>query len=430
MILMSNFDYDCIIIGGGASGLMCGSYLAKKISRLAIIDSNSRLGKKLSLTGNGRCNMSNSNIETSNYSSDDSSFVDSAFSQVDVNESLSFFESKLSVLTSSKDYLVYPYTYKAETVVEAFREYIKDNSIELLLGRSVVAINPIDGGARVTCSSKETYTSRYVVVATGGMSYPKTGSDGSGYKLVLPFVGTENLENPMPALVQLLSNDKNIKSLSGIRSQVKVSIRGSKSINDVIAVEKGEILFTDYGISGICIMQLSSLCLSYAKRNKNYPIVYIDFFDSYSLEDVVHMILRRQESFPNRSIVGALSGMINSKIVEVILKRHNLDGRVLISSLQRNKVETIAMELKSFSVNISGTMGFDFAQVTHGGIKLNSLSHLTMRLKSNKHIFLCGEILNVDGPCGGYNLQWAWTSGILAAKGVIKSIEGEETNEV
>jgi len=114
----------------------------------------------------------------------------------------------------------------------------------------------------------------------------------------------------------------------------------------------------------------------------------------------------------------------------VILKRHNLDGRVLISSLQRNKVETIAMELKSFSVNISGTMGFDFAQVTHGGIKLNSLSHLTMRLKSNKHIFLCGEILNVDGPCGGYNLQWAWTSGILAAKGVIKSIEGEETNEV
>lgn len=421
---MSNNDFDCIIVGAGASGMMCASILAKSKLSVAILDGNERVGRKLSLTGNGRCNLTNDNLDTSRYYTDSRPLLEQALKAFSASRTLDFFEKELGVITTSKDGLRYPFTNKASTVVDALRFYCSDNGISLLLSNKVKSITKKADRYELYTTEGQLFSAKTVVVACGGKSYAASGSDGSGYSILSGFEDASSFERLAPSLVQLVINDCDITSLSGTKANVVVKLLVGHHSEQTIAQEEGELLFTDYGVSGICIMQLSSACIDYAAKNSRYPILSIDFFKDYSFSQSVDLIKDRKERFSQRSCVDALSGMLPSKLIEVILKHSQIVPDMSISQLTDTQINNLSKQLNCFNVKINGTKGFDTAQVTRGGLKLSTLKGTSMELNNHDGLYACGEILNVDGPCGGYNLQWAWTSGALAAYGVLSKLQG------
>ncbi|MBO7448786.1 MAG: aminoacetone oxidase family FAD-binding enzyme [Clostridiales bacterium] len=386
--------YDAIIIGAGSSGLMCAARLKfLGIKNILLLDSNSKVGKKLAITGNGRCNLTNTEIDPKNYYSDSSLIIDEIFGKYPVTDTLSFFEKEMGLKTINKEGLVYPITLKSSSVIDVLRFYLDD--IDIKLNSKVKYIVKSDDLFEIK-TADDSYNSKYLVIATGGCSYPNTGSDGSGFKLLNCMIPKEDFAPVRPVLVQLCSSDRDLKRLSGYRFASKVMLENDGKIT---ASEKGELLFTDYGISGICIMQLSR----YIKEGKNTVIV--DLIDNE--DDIRERILK----FPKRETKDALIGILPDVLTEVILKRLNCKKITTESEIKR-----FINELHNFRIKISGTQNFDNAQVTRGGVMLTCLSSsLETRVKG---LYVIGEAVNVDGPCGGYNLQWAWSSAFAVADAI------------
>lgn len=408
-------DFDTLIIGAGSAGLMCASrlcFFSKKYSknmRIAIIDSNSRVGKKLAITGNGRCNVTNLDIDASSYNSDDSNVVNSVITDFDVESSMEFFSNELGLLLTCKGELVYPITNKSSSVIDCFRFYLVDNGVQFILDSKVSKISKCDSFYEVYTSNSK-YSADNVVIATGGCTYKNTGSDGLGYKLLSAFESRESFIQVKPVLVQLTSNDKELKSLAGLRINADLSLYNG---NELVKDESGELLFTQTGVSGICVMQLSRFL-----SNGRFHIV-ADLLPEYTFEFLKSYVDNCKKNFANRSVVDSLSGILLRPIIEVCLKRLSLPFNILINDLDERSIIKLVNTFKEFRIQISGTEGFDNAQVTSGGLKLSALTSDLELIKSSG-LYACGEVLNVDGPCGGYNLQWAWSSADKVANGIMR----------
>lgn len=408
-------DYDALIIGAGSAGLMCASRLcfyAKKSSnniKVGLIDSNNKIGRKLAITGNGRCNLTNTILDSSKYNSDNKSSVDAIISSFNVSDTLDYFEHELGLITTCKDNLVYPITLKSSSVIDCFKSYLEDNEVEFIYDTKVTSILKHDNVFEVKTSGK-VLTSKNVIVATGGCSYRNTGSDGSGYRLLSGFVNKSNFSPVRPSLIQLVSNDKSLSMLSGIRMPANVELF---SEDQLIHSERGELLFTDNGISGICVMQLSRFV-----SNGKYVVV-ADLMPDFSENIVNNRITELISDFSNRRVTDSLAGLLLKPVTEVILKKMNISSDTLAKDLPSGSALRIAKHIKEFRITISGTEDFDKAQVTTGGLNLNSMNEY-LEVKSVSGLYACGEVLNVDGPCGGYNLQWAWSSADSVARGIVR----------
>lgn len=407
---------DVLIVGAGSAGLMCAARLchysknAHNSIKIAIIDSNSKIGRKLTITGNGRCNITNSDIDCSLFNSDNAEFVNSVYSEFDSNMTMDFFTNELGLFLTKKNSLVYPYSLKSSSVIDSLRKYLCDNDVDFILDSKVIKITKEDCFTIYTDGMN--YTANNVVIATGGSSYKITGSDGSGYRLLASFLSRKDFTPVRPSLIQLTSNDSDIKSLSGSRFNCKLSLIKD---NSEISKEDGELLFTDTGISGICVMQLSRFL-----TNGRY-YVNVDFLPEYSEEYLTKYIKDCFDRFQNRLIVDALSGILLPGLIEIVLKRNGI-SLSKSSGDSSSLISKIVKTLKCFRISISGTEDFDKAQVTSGGLNLCDLSsNLETRING---LYACGEVLNVDGPCGGYNLQWAWSSADAVARGVINKLYG------
>ena len=390
--------YDTIIIGAGSSGLMCAARLVYHgIKSVLLLDSNPKAGKKLAITGNGRCNLTNLSLDKEQFYSDDQAKLSKIIDGFGVSDTIAFFENVLGLKTSSKDELVYPFTFKSSSVIDVLRFYI--DSIDIMYDSKVSSVSKKDGLYEVT-SLSQTFSGKNLVFATGGLSYSKTGSDGSGFKLMSTLIGKEDFTSFTPSLVQLTSSDRELKNLSGYRFNVDVKLTADGSSHE----EKGELLFTDYGVSGICIMQLSRYLVS--GRNR----LSVDFLVD---DDLISNMVK---IFSSRDTAGALVGIIPPVLTDIVLKRIGKDKLINDADIGR-----FLRELHNFTINISGTQGFDNAQVTRGGVKLSSLD-ASLQSVSSKGLYVCGEAVNVDGPCGGYNLQWAWSSAVVVADSIKRSL--------
>ncbi len=390
-------NFDVIIIGGGAAGLMCAAYLCSlnKSLNICIIEKNTRVGKKILATGNGRCNLENLSASSNDYFSDDTHKIDMILSEFDVNRVLSFFEDNLGLVTDSIDNLVYPVTYKAATVLDCIRFYCEGITI---ITETVTSVNKNDDSFEV-CFKSGSYTADNLVLAVGGAAAPSTGSDGSLFSVVKKLAGSDSFTKITPALVPFKTSDSDIKTLSGNRFKCTVTLEDF--------IEEGEILFTDYGVSGIVVMQLSRKYYEFTEKASKSVDILIDFLPKYSLDKKTEIVRKLISSFSDRPVPLALTGLINRQLAEVVVKRSG-----------SNPVD-IAKTLNSFKLTVTGTLGFDNAQVTRGGLKMSALSSNLELLKSPK-CYACGELLNVDGPCGGYNLHWAWASAMKVADSIIK----------
>lgn len=407
--------HKLIVIGGGASGLMAAITAKDFGADVAIVEGTDRVGKKILTTGNGRCNISNSSIKTPyiNYHSLNKDFFVPALSEFGFLETKNFFYSLGLPLVELENNKIYPQSLQASSVVDIFRLALMDRNIPVYNNFKVKNISTSKTGFKLSTGddSIEPICCEKLIIACGGKSAVKTGSDGSGYTLCKSLSHT--ITETVPAIVQLKLDSKNLKSLSGIK------FNGYASIN-VDGIEKrkefGEILFTDYGISGPPILQLSRIA-SVMKSKSNNITINLDLMPDLSENEVSEFLENHFGAFSYREVIDSLIGIFNKKLIPILLKEAGITNlHKPCYELTWKEKKSLLSLIKNWSFKCIDSNGFNNAQVTAGGINTHEVSNYTLESKLVNNLYFCGEILDVDGDCGGFNLQWAWSSGYVAGK--------------
>lgn len=401
--------HKIIVIGGGASGLIA-SIAAKDMGQdIAILEGSDRIGKKILLTGNGRCNISNTNVTDDRYHSENNGFSNNILESFSLQKTVDFFNSLGLPLTTLDNGKMFPLSLQASSVLDILRLSINEREIPIYLNSKVKQIILTKNIFQLSTTDGNTFECIKLIIATGGKSLPATGSDGSGLSLAKAM--GHKIVCPIPSLVQLKLNFNHLKALSGIKF-----IGSAEIIVDGISKRKeyGEILYTDYGISGPPILQLSreaSTSLSFNKKAE----IKVDMFPDMSRDELKYFIENHIGTFGYRSACDIFIGIINKKIIPVILKEAgilNIHSRG--DELNWNSINNICTLLKGWTFQVIDTNSFKNSQVTCGGIDTKFVIHDTLESKIVPNLFFCGEVLDVDGDCGGFNLQWAWSSGYTA----------------
>ncbi|ABS41827.1 NAD(P)/FAD-dependent oxidoreductase [Clostridium botulinum] len=402
--------HEIIILGGGASGITASIISKDMGTDVAILESNDRIGKKILTTGNGRCNISNENISSCKYYSNNNNFYKFTLSQFTVQDTKNFFNSLGLPLITLNEGKIYPMSLQASSVLDILRLAIEDRQIPIYFNNKVKNIKKSNKGF-VISTENEIFQCKKLILASGGMSAPNTGSDGSGFKLAKNF--GHNIIDPIPGLVQLKLDFPYLKALSGIKfdGNVKLTL-DNKNLRE----ESGEILFTDYGISGPPILQLSSLVSRLLYNNKKIYLE-IDMFPNMSKENIINLLENHWGTFYYRTIHDSFIGIINKKLIPTLLKYCGIKNiHMPCQDITWQEKERIFHALKNWIFTITGTNSFKNSQVTCGGVDTSEVSNKSLESLKVKDLYFCGEILDVNGDCGGFNLQWAWSSGYIAGK--------------
>ncbi len=398
---------EVVIVGGGASGLTAAITAARNGKDVTLIERNNKCGKKILITGNGRCNFWNTDEDLSHFHSSNSNLLKEFITDERKNSILKFFDS-LGLAYKTKNGYYYPFSNQAFTVENALLseckklniKIINDITVEKIIKKDCFIINP----------DKENIKAKNIIIATGSKAAPKTGSDGLGYELAKSL--GHNIITPLPSLVQLKADEPYFKNWSGIRTDVKVNLLIN---HKYIKSETGEIQLTNYGLSGICIFNLSGEAAKALNQNKNV-IISINFIPFASNPKIFLQTLNKNSY--HKTISELLEGILHYKLVDIILKKAHLKRDLLLTTLTDNELNNLIKTLTDFQIKILDTHTLDHAQVCSGGIPLTEINSKTLESLKVKNLYFTGEIIDIDGDCGGYNLGWAWMSGIIAGKNV------------
>jgi len=402
--------HEIIILGGGASGIVASIISKDMGSDVAILESNDRIGKKILTTGNGRCNITNENISNCKYYSNNNNFYKFILSQFTLEDTKNFFNSLGLPLITLNEGKIYPMSLQASSVLDILRLAIEDRQIPIYFNNKVKNIKKSNKEFVIT-TENEIFQCKKLILASGGMSAPNTGSDGSGFKLAKNL--GHNIIHPVPGLVQLKLDFPYLKSLSGIKFDGNVKLPLD---NKILREEFGEILFTDYGISGPPILQLSSLASKLLYNNKKVYL-QIDILPNMSKEELINLLENHWGTFYYRTIHDSFIGIINKKLIPTLLKYCGIKNiHMPCQDISWQEKEKIFNTLKNWTFIITGTNSFKNSQVTCGGVDTSQVSNKSLESLKVKNLYFCGEILDVNGDCGGFNLQWAWSSGYIAGK--------------
>lgn len=406
--------HDCLIIGGGASGLLSAIVAKDNGCDVAIIEGKNRVAKKLLITGNGRCNFSNKFIMSpyENYHSINDDFYKHTLDKLTVDDTVNLFYT-LGLKLTEIDGKLYPQSLQASSVVDILRLNIEERNIPVYLNNKVNDII-YDNGFLVK-TELDNFSSSRILIACGGNVAPNTGSDGSIYNIMKRF--NHRIIKPLPAIVQLKLNYKYLKGISGVRFDALAKVFVNK---EEIKSDFGEVLFTDYGISGPAILQISRYASIGLDRNENVKIV-LDLFPDKSQQELKAFFEAHFSIFTYRSVMDSLISILNKKLIPRILKDSGIDNiHKTCDQLEYYEKINFYKLLKHWEFNCFDTNGFKNAQATIGGIDTTDINERTLESKLIKGLFFAGEALDVDGDCGGYNLQWAWSSGYLAGINISK----------
>ncbi|MBO5090059.1 MAG: aminoacetone oxidase family FAD-binding enzyme [Clostridia bacterium] len=404
---------DIIIIGGGAAGLLSAVYLKKQNPQLniRILEALPRVGKKLLLTGNGRCNITNKNINLSRYHGSDVSFAEYALNKYDLYFTANFFES-IGVPFVFEGEKAYPASLQAGSVVDCLRFSAEESGVLIHTDTKVTNIQTLKGKYRVW-ADKLSFVCDTVIVATGLYSGGyKVGSDGNMFEL-LKKAGFKTV-NVTPAIVQLKTENDVVKQLKGIKVDANAALKAGER---VIRQEFGEVLFCDYGLSGPPIMQLSRE----VPRNKNSMVLSLDMMPQIPFNDLKAQIVKRAENLSQRPLEEFFTGMLQKRVGQVILKQCGLKLSEKAGTLTVSDIDHIVKTIKSFDFKVLDTTGFINSQVSAGGISTTEFDNTTMQSKNYEKFYVVGEILDIDGDCGGFNLQWAWSSAFCACDHILRN---------
>lgn len=406
---------NIIVIGGGASGMMAAISAAMHNGNAVVAERLDRVGKKLLATGNGRCNLTNSVINVSRYHGGNPSFFESVYKQFDLNKTVDFFEHIGITVKEEEDGKMFPLSGQASSVLDQLRYEMKKLNIPELCGYDVKSIKKNNNKFNIFFNNGEVKSFDRVIICAGGRANPNLGSNGSGYKLAMSF-GHKIIE-PFPAIVQIRLNAPYLKAIKGVKFIGKASII---SDNKVLRCESGEILFTDYGISGPPILQLSRIAGGMGLKHKKTSIV-LDMFPDIEESDLFNILKRRTGYDLKKTLDFSFIGFLNKRLIPVVLKAAGIsDINKECKNISEDELYNIVKILKEWEIEVAGTQSYSDAQVTAGGIDVADVSSVTLESKLAGGLYFAGEVLDIDGDCGGFNLQWAWSSGYIAGMNAAK----------
>lgn len=377
-----------IIVGAGAAGMLAAIHAKTKDNQVILIERNTNCGKKILITGNGKCNYLNDDFNISHYRSDNLEFLENIITKENKKLLISEFK-KIGIEPKIKNGYYYPMSNTSVSIQNALLLTLKQKGIEIITNTTITDIKKINN--KFILNDK--FTCDKLIIAAGSSACPKCGTDGTIYDALKP-LGLK-IKKPLPALVQLKSEGKFLKEWAGIRCDCELSLYENDKL---IKKSIGEVQLTDYGISGICTFQLSSDCIRGLDSGKK-EVIKMNFLPD--IKDFDTFYLNRVKLLKGRNDIELFEGLINYKLLYVLFK-HN---------------KNIKEALTSFSLEITGYNGFDKAQVASGGIKLTEIND-NFECKNIKDLYIIGEALDVDGDCGGYNLAFAFLSGIIAGESI------------
>lgn len=411
---------DIIVIGGGPAGILCACTAAKNGNSITLVEKNQRIGRKLMITGKGRCNVTNYCIDPKEFIDQvpvNGSFLFSALSSFMTYDTMELFESLGVPLKVERGNRVFPVSDKSVSIVDALAKYMKNCSVKQLQGRVVHLLIEHDGceskvtgveledGRKIRCDK--------VVVATGGMSYKATGSDGDGYKLARE-AGHEIIK-PVPSLVPIESNDETCKRLQGLSlKNIAVRVVDNKS-GKTVYKDFGEMLFTHFGVSGPVILSASSHIRNI--RDNQYSL-FIDLKPALSEEQLDFRIRRDFGEQLNKDFSNSLGGLLPAKMIPVVVERTQIPADKKVNQLTKQERHTLVFTLKNFVIPLSAFRPINEAIITSGGVCVKEINPKTMESKLTKNLFFAGEVIDVDAYTGGFNIQIAFSTGHLAGESV------------
>lgn len=427
---MKNTSYDLIIVGGGAAGIMAAISAKRHHPNftIAILDRTFALGRKILVCGAGRCNITNINLDKSisdHYYGASPHFIEDVLSQFGYQDIITFFEDLgIQVYTERKTDIgkVFPTTDQAKTVTSLLEDELVRLGIDIHLNTEVSSLaktdnrfglqtNTVDQTTNST-SSGSTYSSEYVIISAGGKTYPALGSNGSGYALAEQFGHT--IIQPVPSALPLVSKNELAHALQGVKQEIEVtSLIDAKPIK----TRSDEVMFTQYGFSGPAILNISrELSIRFNRLKQGGVELSFNFFPGKNSDQVRVLLEQRWSKRPDQSIEKSLFGLFQNKVPAALLKVAQIDRTRTVQSLVEHEKERLLNTLTRYKVEIIGTRGWNEAEFSAGGIDTTELHEGTLQSKKVDHLYFCGEILDVDGDVGGFNLSWAWSSGHVAGK--------------
>lgn len=399
-----------IVVGGGAAGMVAAISVRRVISDVTLIERNPRVGKKILATGNGRCNYTNTNSECAYYYGGNPGFVQDALSFFSAQDTIRFFE-KLGIEPKEEELgKVFPMSEQASSILDVLLYELNRLGVNIICDTFVKNIKKEKGIFVVEAEGGGVISGDRVIIATGGKAMPSSGSDGNGYELAVK--SGHRVTDAFPALVQIMLEGNFFKRIEGVK------VVGTAEIiheNKTIAKDSGDILFANYGVSGPPILQISRRAGELLNEGKEAYLKII-LMDKQE-DDVLKLIEKRIKSNMNKPIDFSFVGLINKRLIPVILSEAGInDIKRPVSGLSNIEQKRIAHILTDWRFKVRGTKSWPSAQVTAGGVNTEDIDPKTMESKLVKGLYFAGEIMDVDGCCGGFNLQWAWSSGFVAGQ--------------
>ena len=402
---------EIAVIGGGASGMIAAITARKSGKEVVVLERKDRILKKVLITGNGRCNITNVNADISNYFGKNISSVENILNSFNPQDTMDFFNGLGIVCNEENRGKVYPLSGQASSVVDALRFEAERLGIKIETEFYVRKIEKDGFKFKIYSEDRKKIEAGRVILAAGGQSYPELGSNGSGFELAKEL--GHSVTRLSPSIVQLKTEKNQVKGLQGIKTDVAVTAYGD---NKKICTYDGELLFTDYGISGNVVFNISFVMPLY--KNVEFEI---DFMEKFDYNELYEMLKERKKMMSHLTMENYFNGMINKKLGQFLSKVSGIEKlSKSVKDLNDSEIRKLCTVLKKYRVKILETTGFKNAQVTAGGVSLDEVNSETLESKIVKGLYFSGEVLDVYGECGGFNLQWAWASGYIAGKNSAK----------
>lgn len=396
-----------IVIGAGASGMMAAIVAARKGCKVTILEHTSRSGRKIEITGNGKCNFTNGIQSMKFYHSSNPEYAEGILGQFSYEDTIAFFR-ELGIVPKEKNGYYYPYSGQAQAVAYALRMEAERLKVKFACNINIQEICKNQSFEIIT--EGYTYYADAVILAAGSAAAPSTGSDGSGYELARRL--GHQVKKPLPALVQLLSKERELDTLAGLRCEGEVTLLIEEA---VLQKEQGEIQFIKNGLSGIPVFQLSGMVARALDEGKKVKLK-VNLLAGTGWEEPVAELEKRRETMLEMdcNLQQFLNGLLHERASKAVLSKLAVKGSRKIKDLERKQWQSLYALLTEMEFVITAANTFAQAQVCSGGVLLDQLQKNTLESKKLSGLYFAGEILDVDGACGGYNLQWAWASGYVA----------------
>lgn len=396
-----------VVIGGGAAGIMAALTAAEVPGRrVLLLERQQRIGRKLLATGNGRCNLTNTGATIAHYHGEQADFAAPALSNFTPQDALDYFHGLGLMTVEEYGGRVYPLSNSANSVVDVLRFALEKRGVEVRCACPVRAIARRDRGYTVV-TDEGSLGADYLIVACGGAAGAKLGGVMDGYELLKP-LGHKRTAL-YPALVQLLTPPEYPRALKGVRADGSLRLLSG---SETLAKGEGELQFIDNGLSGPAAFDVSRAAATAGEG----LTLSMNFFREYSAGQVLALLKQRRESYPRLESAQFFTGMLHNRLGKMLVKYAGLPQELPLGKLSDTQLEQAVQAATDFRLKLLGTEGFDHAQVTAGGVKTTGFNPETLESWFMPGLFVCGELLDVDGDCGGYNLQWAWSSGHLAGR--------------